>query len=339
MYKIFLILFCLTSCTHNLKIRGEVIKSPYIIKDYFHTSDGEKLKLKFWHSKKSSEIIIIGVHGYSDYSNSFSLPANFFSKFKIDFYSFDLRGFGSHKNKGLWYSLENHIFDLKEFYEVIRKKNPEKKIFLLGESMGGAIIAGTLNKFNLKVDGIVLVSPAIWDFSDRNFFKSRFLWILAKFFPRINLNGKGIIKIKPSNNKVMLKRFSEDPLVVHKHRADSLFGITKLMDETYNMFSSLFSNSNTRIFLAIPLKDEVIPRKPIIKLLENTVIREQIYKGIINLSLYENNFHMILRDLNRERVTSDIKNWILEHKFENLVNTSKENIEKLKNYKFFHLLD
>ena len=34
-----------------------------------------------------------------------------------------------------------------------------------------------------------------------------------------------------------------------------------------------------------------------------------------------------------------IKNWILEHKFENLVNTSKENIEKLKNYKFFHLLD
>ena len=46
-----------------------------------------------------------------------------------------------------------------------------------------------------------------------------------------------------------------------------------------------------------------------------------------------------LRDLNRERVTSDIKNWILEHKFENLVNRSKENIEKLKNYKFFHLLD
>ena len=131
MYKLFLILFCLTSCTHSITIRGEVIKRPDIIKDYFHTSDGEKLKLRFWQSKKNSEVIILGIHGYSDYSNSFNIPANFFSKFNIDFYSFDLRGFGSHKNKGLWYSLESHILDLNEFYKLIKKKTLKRKYFYL----------------------------------------------------------------------------------------------------------------------------------------------------------------------------------------------------------------
>ena len=62
-------------------------------------------------------------------------------------------------NAGRWFSLENHIYDLKK--QILRlKKYPEK--FLLGESMGGAIALSLLNHYKtLPINGCILVALAI----------------------------------------------------------------------------------------------------------------------------------------------------------------------------------
>ena len=43
--------------------------------------------------------------------------------------AFDLRGFGKNSNAGSWYSLKNHIFDLKEKLLEIKKSIQKKKYF------------------------------------------------------------------------------------------------------------------------------------------------------------------------------------------------------------------
>ena len=64
-----------------------------------------------------------------------------------------------------WYSLKNHIFDLKEKLLEIKKKASKKKIFLLGESMGGAIVISLLNSYdNLPIDGSILRSSSNMEF-------------------------------------------------------------------------------------------------------------------------------------------------------------------------------
>ena len=49
--------------------------------------------------------------------------------------------------------------------------------------MGGAIITSlmTHNK-GLPIDGAVLVAPALWNFSEKNFFKSLFMSLISKSF-------------------------------------------------------------------------------------------------------------------------------------------------------------
>ena len=47
--------------------------------------------------------------------------------------------------------------------------------------MGGAIVISLLNSYdNLPIDGSILVAPAIWNFKERNFFKSITLTFLSK---------------------------------------------------------------------------------------------------------------------------------------------------------------
>ena len=70
--------------------------------------------------RNNSSIIILAIHGYNDYSKSFEIPASFFTKFNFMTVAIDLRGFGKNPNAGQWFSLENHIYDLKK--QILRLK-------------------------------------------------------------------------------------------------------------------------------------------------------------------------------------------------------------------------
>ena len=73
------------------------------------------------------------------------------------------------EDSGSWFPLSVHINDVAFFIRDIRNNFPKKKIFLLGESMGGAIVISTLIKNkDLQIDGVILVAPAIWNFSEMN---------------------------------------------------------------------------------------------------------------------------------------------------------------------------
>ena len=137
-----------------------------------------------WEAEENSNIIVLAIHGYNDYSNAFKEPAKIFSKHGISTYSFDLRGFGTNSSLGDWFELEIHCHDIKKIILDLKSKNPSKKIFLLGESMGAAIAIGYANQRNIdSIDGLILVAPAIWNFTEQNPIKSFILRVLSNFFP------------------------------------------------------------------------------------------------------------------------------------------------------------
>ena len=56
--------------------------------------------------------VILAIHGFNDYSNSFKIPGKYLSQNGIALTSFDLNGFGKNKNKGEWFDLKQHINDV-----------------------------------------------------------------------------------------------------------------------------------------------------------------------------------------------------------------------------------
>ena len=75
--------------------------------------------------------------------------------------------------------------------------------------MGAAIAIGYANQRNIdSIDGLILVAPAIWNFTEQNPIKSFILRVLSNFFPNSKVSGKGIIKVRPSDNIEMLKKLN-----------------------------------------------------------------------------------------------------------------------------------
>ena len=69
------------------------------------------------------EIIILAIHGYNDYSNSFKIPAEYLSKSSIFTFSFDLDGFGRNDNSSVWFPLSVHKQVIKEELLKLKRKS------------------------------------------------------------------------------------------------------------------------------------------------------------------------------------------------------------------------
>ena len=75
--------------------------------------------------------------------------------------------------------------------------------------MGGAIITSLMtNEKDLPIDGAVLVAPAMWNFSEKNFFKSLFMSLISKLFPNLKVSSKGWVEVQASDNQEVLKELS-----------------------------------------------------------------------------------------------------------------------------------
>ena len=288
-------------------------------------------KKRVWQVNEHEGAIIIAIHGYNDYSESFQIPATFLTKYKISTISFDLRGFGMNEDRESWFPLSVHIDDVTFFVKEIRKNHPKKKIFLLGESMGGAIVASTVVKNkNLQIDGVILVAPAIWNFSEMNPIKKIFLNVISTLLPNLKLDGGDFIKVTACNNIEVLKALAKDKYFIHKPNLKSLNGIVELMDESYKYTKEFLNQLPYRTLIILPIKDEIVPRKPLTKLLNG---KKDSIKDNITLAIFKNNYHMILRDLESETITKFLANWI------NNLDTSNsilESINILNNSKFYH---
>ena len=203
--------------------------------------------------------------------------------------------------------------------------------------MGGAIITSLMtHEKDLPIEGAVLVAPALWNFSEKNFFKSLFMSLISKTFPNLKVNSKGWVEVKASDNQDILKELSEDKYFIHRPNLKSLNGIIKLMDESYKDAKTFFSQLGYDTLVVIPIKDEIVPRKPLIELLELTKIKSYDFSS--DFLIFESSYHMILRDMKGNYVTEKIKKWILGKKKKKQKNFN-EIIQKLRNTDYHHILD
>ena len=152
------------ACAPRLNPPGPAIARPALAADGFLAADGEKLPLRTWMPEDGApRAVIVALHGFNDYSNFFTDPGTFLATQGIATYAYDQRGFGQTRQPGLWSGVGAYADDLKAVTEAVRRRHPGVPLYLLGESMGGAVIMVAMTGPGApEVDGIILSSPAVW---------------------------------------------------------------------------------------------------------------------------------------------------------------------------------
>ena len=250
---------------------------------------------------KTPRAVIVALHGMSDYSEAFDMPGPWWAAHGIEVYAYDQRGFGFGPNPGLWGGAETMRADLSDFVEAVRSKYPGVPVYALGESMGGAVVLSSLaDEHPPRVDGVILVAPAVWSRKDMPFIYTTALWIGAHTFPWLHVSGEGL-KIWPSDNIAMLRKLSRDPVYQHDARIDQVYGLVKLMDEAKN--APLRLDADPPILFLYGDKDQVIPHEPTRQVIAALGNRATVLE-------YPKGYHMLLRDLEGETVWKDVADWI-----------------------------
>ncbi|MEN8261091.1 MAG: lysophospholipase [Pseudomonadota bacterium] len=294
----------LTGCAPKIYPPGRAIDRPRLSNNVFITEDGAVLPVRSWQPQSESvKGVIIAVHGFNDYSNFFEEPGRFFADAGIVGYAYDQRGFGSGPNRGFWAGLETYSRDLRAFAYLVKNAHPDVPLFVLGESMGGAVAIVTMTERAVPpVDGIILSSPAVWGRETMPWYQRVLLWATSHTVPWLQVTGKGL-GITPSDNIEMLRGLGRDPLVIKKTRVDALYGLTNLMDDALARSPEI----NVTTLMLYGAKDEVIPKQPVRKMLSR--LRENGDQHW-RVAVYRNGYHMLLRDLQASVPLRDIVSWI-----------------------------
>lgn len=270
----------------------------------FTAADGVRLPIRTFSAGPPPKAVLVALHGFNDYSGFIEDAAQYFSQAGIKTVAYDQRGFGAAPDRGKWAGTQAMVDDFLAVLHSVRRDHPDLPLFVLGASMGGSVIAVALaGETRIRIDGVILATPAIWSRDTMPWYQRFGIWLGAGMTPAMTLASKefGIV---PSDNAAMLAEFAKDPLVMRETRLDTLSGLTDLMDQAILSVPKI----RLRTLVLYGLRDVMIPRRPMIALLERW---PQDAAQSFRFGLYPDGYHMLLRDLQRMVVWKDIVSWML----------------------------
>src|ERR1700758_4163310 len=167
-----------------------------------------------------------------------------------------------HPSAGLWPGRAALAADAATAAQILRHLYPGVPLYLLGDSMGGAVAVVAMTRESgtpvPDVDGVILTAPAVWGRATMDLLPRLALWAGVRVMPGLTVTGRGL-EIKPSDNIAMLRALAHDPLVIHATRIDAIYGLVNLMDAALASRTLL----DTPLFVMYGAKDEIIPQAPI----------------------------------------------------------------------------
>lgn len=297
----------LAACAPMIDAPGPAISEVRLADAAVVAADGARLGLRKWPPKATPKAVILALHGFNDYSNFFDAPGRFLADAGILSYAYDQRGFGESPNPGTWAGVDGYVADAVAVVDALKRRHPETPFYLLGDSMGGAVAMIALSRDGApEVDGAILAGPAVWGRATMPWYQRAALWLGAHTLPWMTVTGRGL-NIKPSDNTEMLIALGRDPLILKETRIGTIYGLVNLMDAAFDSAPKL----RRRALVLYGEKDEIIPHRPTLLMLER--LPDAAISGTSGsqrIAIYENGYHMLLRDLAAETVWTDIAAWI-----------------------------
>lgn len=276
---------------------------PHLGRAHFVTSDGAVLPVRSWLPKAPPKAAIVALHGFNDYSRAFASPGTWLGRHGIAVYAYDQRGFGNGPGYGTWAGVPTYAADLAEFTGELRKHYGNLPIYVLGESMGGAVaMVAMAAERPPAADGLILSAPAVWGRDSMPWYQRALLAVLARTAPSLRLTGEGL-EIQASDNIAMLRALGRDPLVIKATRVDAVAGLADLMDAAQRAAGRL----RGPVLVLYGAKDQVIPKEPISLMLDKLPRASGT-----RIAYYTQGYHMLLRDLHADQPWGDIAAWIAD---------------------------
>ncbi|MFT8863298.1 MAG: alpha/beta fold hydrolase [Acetobacter fabarum] len=190
--------------------------------------DGTAIPVRVWQAHGRERAVVLALHGFNDSKDAWEYSAPALAAQGITLVAPDIRGFGAAPLRGGWAGSAQLVADAREEEARIRQTHPDVPLYLMGESMGGAVLMLLMSGPDApKVAGTILLAPAVWDLGMGADIP---LDVLATLFPKRFVTGRELpVHVVASDNPAALIRLYYDPLTLRQTRLEALRGLVALM--------------------------------------------------------------------------------------------------------------
>jgi len=253
-------------------------------------------KNKYFIENPKATIII--AHGIAEHSGRYDYLAKRFNKEGYDVITYDHIGHGKSGGKRGKLKSFHQMIDILHEIVLKEKERTNKKIFLLGHSMGGEIVNLYEAKYD-DIDDIISSSAATNTLKEVRIFK----YIGFSLLRWIKISTKRFDKFL-AKDPAVLEKNKKDPLMLD-HMYISLLG--EMLVKGVNYLHKNINNFKNPILYIHGTKDGIVDYKFSQYMYDNIPTKD---KEII---LYDGEYHEMLNDYNKELIINDILKWLENH--------------------------
>ncbi len=248
--------------------------------------------------QRPPETVIIALHGMNDYAGAFRAAGAWWAAQGATVYAYDQRGFGRSPQPGLWAEPGLLRSDLKAIVTAARRRHPDARIAVVGESMGAAVaVTAFASDDPPDADALILSGPGFRGWSALPPLYSASLWASARLRPDWKVvPPKGVI-ITPTDNRRKQVEMWYDPYVLKQTRIDSVYGVVSVMDEASKALERL--DGALPALLLYGARDQVIPEEAVRQATASL-------PDHIRTAYYQDGYHMLMNDRQAGQVWADV---------------------------------
>ncbi len=183
-----------------------------------------------WNSSSPKNAFLICIHAWGLSAREFDGFGREMSARGFDSAALDVRGFGPNRDQeGMRkINLARSIEDIGQVLASKRKSDPEKKLIVVGESMGGALALKVAATYPDLVDGVICSAPAWRIFSLKQITVKG---LVDQVFGEPGLAVKSITTMASSDPKLQ-KQWVSDSVYRMNYSAPEAFNYYRLMQST-----------------------------------------------------------------------------------------------------------
>jgi alpha-beta hydrolase superfamily lysophospholipase len=264
---------------------------------WFEGAGGVRLFERAWLPDDGAKARIVLVHGYAEHTGRYDYAGRSMASRGYAVHAFDLRGHGrSQGDRVLVRSFDAYLNDLDIFLAHMRAGDAPAPVFLLGHSMGGAIVALHAIERAPDIRGVVLSGPAI---ADRSGVAAWVMSAIGRVLPRLPLLKLDATAV--SRDPEVVRRYDEDPLV---YRGRVKAGLLTAMLDAGRRVVRAAPSIDAPLLIVHGHEDRLAP----------VAVSETLFGAVSSadqtLNVYDGLYHEVFNEPERDDVLADVIRWL-----------------------------
>ncbi|HPM75534.1 MAG TPA: lysophospholipase [bacterium] len=268
----------------------------------FQNADKMQVFYRHWPVADAKAVVVI-CHGLGEHGDRYGnlvdriVPAGYAA------FAHDHRGHG--KSAGLRGHVDSFDQFLNDVYRMIamaREIYPEKRIFLLGHSMGGLIVLAYALRHPDTIDAVIASGAALKLAVEVPKLKATIGSLMAKIWPTLSLSN-GLDPQQISHDPEVVRAYIADPLVHDRVTARFFQEFTATIDKT-----NLGAAALTMPLLMFHGGDDMICHPD-----GTRAFFELAGSKDKTCEIFNGQYHEVLNDLDKDKALDLIQRWLDEH--------------------------